>query len=42
MALKADYIVSGDKTLLAIEKHVGVDVGNPKQFLCIYKKEKRE
>ena len=41
VALKADYIVSGDKALLAIENYLGVSIVNPKQFLAVYKKVSR-
>ncbi len=37
VALKADYILSGDKALLAIENYMGIDIVNPKQFLAVYK-----
>ena len=38
-ALKTDYIVSGDKAILAIEKYMGMAIVNPKQFLAVYKNE---
>ena len=40
VALKADYIVSGDKALLELENYMGIGIVNPKQFLTVYKKEK--
>jgi len=39
VALKAIYIISGDKALLAIENYIGIAIVNPKEFLAIYKKE---
>ena len=32
-ALKADYIISGDKGLLAVKDYMGIDIVAPRQFL---------
>ena len=40
VALKADYIVSGDKALLAVENYMGIGVFNPKKILAIYKRKR--
>jgi putative PIN family toxin of toxin-antitoxin system len=33
VALKAEYIVSGDKALMEVEKYMNIKILNPKQFL---------
>ena len=33
VALKADYIISGDKALLAVRKYVSIEILSPAQFL---------
>lgn len=35
VALKADFIVSGDKTLTAIKDYMGIKIVNPKEFLIL-------
>ncbi len=41
VALKADFIVSGDKALTAIQDYMGVRIVNPKEFVSIYNRLKR-
>lgn len=41
VALKADFVISGDKALTAIQNYMGIHIVNPKQFLISYKKLKR-
>ena len=38
VSLKADYIVSGDKSLTAIQEYMSIKIANPKDFLVGYKK----
>ena len=33
VALKADFVISGDKSLIAIEGYMGIRIVTPKQFL---------
>ena len=33
VALKADFVISGDKSLIAIEAYMGIRIVTPKQFL---------
>ncbi len=33
VALKAEYIISGDKALREVEKYMNIKILNPKQFL---------
>jgi uncharacterized protein len=42
VALKADFIISGDKALLAIEDYMGIKIVNPKEFIATHKQTKRE
>ena len=37
VALKADYIVSGDKALTAIQDYMGIKIVNPKGFILAHK-----
>lgn len=41
VALKADFIISGDKALTAIQDYLGIKIGNPKEFLSSYKSLRR-
>lgn len=41
VALKADCIVSGDKSLTAIQEYMNIKITNPKDFIAGYKKIKR-
>ena len=41
VALKADCIVSGDKSLTAIQEYINIKIINPKDFITGYKKLKR-
>ena len=41
VALKADCIVSGDKSLTAIQEYMNIKIINPKDFIAGYKKLKR-
>jgi putative PIN family toxin of toxin-antitoxin system len=41
VALKADFIISGDKTLTEIQDYMGIKIVNPKEFLSSYKRLKR-
>ena len=41
VALKADFIVSGDKALTAIQDYMGIKIVNPKEFITIHKQAKR-
>lgn len=41
VALKADCIISGDKSLTAIQEYMNIKIINPKDFLSEYKKLKR-
>ena len=41
VALKADFIISGDKALIAIEDYMGIKIVNPKEFIAIHKQIKR-
>jgi len=36
VALKAEYIISGDKALQEIKEYIGIKILNPKQFLDYY------
>jgi putative PIN family toxin of toxin-antitoxin system len=33
VALKADFVISGDKALIAIQDYMGIRIVNPKEFL---------
>jgi hypothetical protein len=37
VALKADFIISGDKALIAIEDYMGIKIVNPKEFIATHK-----
>jgi len=37
VALKADFIISGDKALTAIHDYMGIRIVNPKEFITTYK-----
>ena len=41
VALKAKFVISGDKALTSIQNYMGIKIVNPKEFLGIYKKLKR-
>ena len=41
VALKADFIISGDKALIAIEDYMGIKIVNPKEFIATHKQIKR-
>jgi putative PIN family toxin of toxin-antitoxin system len=41
VALKADFIISGDKALTAIQDYMGIKIVNPKEFITTFKKIKR-
>ena len=36
VALKAQYIISGDKALLEIGRYINIELVNPKEFLAIF------
>jgi putative PIN family toxin of toxin-antitoxin system len=38
VALKGDFVISGDKELTAIQDYMGIKIVNPKEFLMIYKR----
>jgi len=38
VALKADFIISGDKALTVIEEYMGIKIVNPKSFLVHFDK----
>jgi len=40
-ALKADFIITGDKALLEIQDYMGIKIVSPKDFLSSYSKFKR-
>ena len=37
VALKADYIISGDKALTAIQEYMDIKIVNPKEFIASQK-----
>jgi len=41
VALKADFIISGDKALTAIQDYMGIKIVNPREFIAIHKELKR-
>lgn len=41
VALKADFIISGDKALTSIQDYMGIKIINPKEFILALKKTKR-
>jgi len=41
VALKADFIISGDKALTSIQDYMGIKIINPKEFILTLKKTKR-
>lgn len=41
VALKADFIISGDKALTAIQDYMGIKIINPKEFIHAHKQIKR-
>ena len=41
VALKADFIISGDKALIAIQDYMGIKIINPKEFITTNKQIKR-
>ena len=41
VALKADFIISGDKALTAIQEYLDIKIVNPKEFIAIQKQIKR-
>ena len=41
VALKADFIISGDKALTAIQDYMGIKIINPKEFILPHKQIKR-
>ena len=41
VALKADFIISGDKVLTEVQDYMGIKIVNPKEFLSRCKSLKR-
>jgi predicted nucleic acid-binding protein len=41
VALKAKYVISGDKDLNSIQEYMGIKIVNPKEFLIAYEKLKQ-
>jgi hypothetical protein len=41
VALRADFVISGDKALTTIQDYMGIKIVNPKEFLGIYRGFKR-
>jgi putative PIN family toxin of toxin-antitoxin system len=41
VALKADFIISGDKALTAIQDYMGIRIVKPKEFITTYKETER-
>ena len=41
VALKADFIISGDKALTAIQDYMGIKIINPKEFIHTHKQTKK-
>lgn len=41
VALKADFIISGDKAITAIKDYMGIKILNPKEFISAFKRIKR-
>jgi len=41
VALKADFIISGDKALTAIQEYLDIKIVNPKEFIATQKQIKR-
>jgi putative PIN family toxin of toxin-antitoxin system len=41
VALKASFIISGDKALIAIQDYMGIKIINPKEFILTHKQIKR-
>lgn len=41
VALKADFIISGDKALTLIQEHMGIRILNPKEFISTCKETER-
>jgi uncharacterized protein len=41
VALKADFIISGDKALTAIQDYMGIKIVNPEEFITTYKETER-
>jgi putative PIN family toxin of toxin-antitoxin system len=41
VALKAKFVISGDKALTSIQNYMGIKIVNPKEFLGIHKRLKR-
>ena len=41
VALKADFIISGDKALTEIQDYMGIKIINPKEFILTHKQIKR-
>lgn len=37
VALKAEYVISGDRRLTAVEDYMGISIVSPKEFLSRYK-----
>jgi hypothetical protein len=37
VALRADFVISGDKALTTIQDYMGIKIVNPKEFLGIYR-----
>ena len=37
VALKADFIISGDKALIAIQDYMGIKIVTPKEFIATHK-----
>ena len=38
VALKAKFVISGDKALTSIQEYMGIKIVNPKEFLIAYEK----
>lgn len=36
VAMKADFVISGDKSLIALENYMGIKIVTPKEFLDIW------
>ncbi len=41
VALNAEFVISGDKALRAIEKYMGIQIVTPREFLETFKKSQR-
>jgi hypothetical protein len=41
VALKAAFVISGDKNLTAVQEYMGIKMVTPREFLAIYKRPRR-